>query len=71
MSNTRNPRSRSNRRRFLKSVVAGGSTAAIAAAAGLRPAVAEEKPAAPAPTAAPKGYHMTAHIEDYYKVARF
>jgi len=71
MSDKRNVRTRANRRRFLKHVAVGGSAAAIAAAAGIRPAIATETktPPAPVPKAAPKGYHVTAHIRDYYKVA--
>lgn len=71
MSDKRNARARANRRRFLKHVAVGGSAAALAAAAGIRPAIATETKTSsvPTPKAAPKGYHVTAHIQEYYKVA--
>jgi nitrous oxide reductase len=60
------------RRRFLKTAALAGGAASVAAAAG--GAVAESTPHAEsstqgeAPTA--KGYHVTPHIEAYYRLAR-
>lgn len=63
-------RMKETRREFLKglgvAVIGGGALAMVS-----RPGIADapqaaEKPAAPAP----KGYHVTAHILDYYEKAR-
>ena len=60
------------RRRFLKTAALAGGAASVAVAAG--GVVAESTPHAEpstqgeAPTA--KGYHVTPHIEAYYRLAR-
>lgn len=61
---------RVSRRGFLKgaamvSGAAAASTLASGASAGVTPAAEAQKPE-PA-----KGYHVTAHIRDYYEKARF
>jgi len=64
---------RHGRRRFLKSAALAGGAATVAVAAGgaavagtkEAPAVARE----PQPQGA-QGYHVTPHIEDYYRLAR-
>ncbi len=63
---------RSGRRRFLKTAALAGGAATVAAAAG--GAVAETlepttEGAAKAPEAK-QGYHVTPHIEAYYRLAR-
>lgn len=57
------------RREFLKGMLVTGGAAAIAAATGkVSAAVATAAPATPA--AAPKGYHLTGHIAEYYRTAQ-
>ncbi len=59
------------RREFLKRVAVAGGAAGVAAAGGA--AVAdigtEQAPETPAQPAA-KGYHVTPHIAEYYRLAR-
>ena len=60
------------RREFLKrAAVTGGTVTVAAAAAGV--AAAGEPAAAPAPRTVPesRGYRVTAHIDRYYRLARF
>lgn len=65
----------SGRRRFLKTAALAGGTAGVAAVTGvtvaetLQPAGEAAAPAAPAAPAA-RGYHVTPHIEAYYRLAR-
>jgi nitrous oxide reductase len=60
------------RRAFLKTAAVAGGGAAVAAAGGA--ALAEAPEAAPADVAAPatgkRGYHVTPHVETYYRLAR-
>jgi nitrous oxide reductase len=62
----------SGRRRFLKTAAMAGGAAGVAAVTGvsvaetLQPAGKAAAPAAPAA----KGYHVTPHIEAYYRLAR-
>ena len=59
------------RREFLKRAAVTGGTVTVAAAAGA--AAAGEPAAAPAPRTVPesRGYRVTAHIDRYYRLARF
>ena len=59
------------RREFLKRAAVTGGTVTVAAAAGV--AAAGEPAAAPAPQTVPesRGYRVTAHIDRYYRLARF
>ena len=59
------------RREFLKRAAVTGGTVTVAAAAGV--AAAGEPAAAPAARTVPesRGYRMTAHIDRYYRLARF
>ena len=60
------------RRRFLKTAALAGGAASVAVAAGS--SVAESTPVAESPAQgeapAAKGYHVTPHIEAYYRLAR-
>lgn len=63
---------RHGRRRFLKTAAVAGGAATVAAAGGAAVAGTDEAPAA---QAAPEpqgkqGYHVTPHIERYYRLAR-
>jgi nitrous oxide reductase len=62
----------SGRRRFLKTAALAGGAATVAAAAGGAVAERFEPAARQADTAAPatQGYHVTPHIETYYRLAR-
>lgn len=59
------------RREFLKRAAVTGGAVTVAAAAGA--AAAGEPAATPAPETVPesRGYRMTAHIDRYYRLARF
>ena len=61
------------RRAFLRSMAAAGGAAAAAAASGV--AVVEAAPAQEVPQREPparaRGYHVTPHIEAYYRLAEF
>lgn len=62
---------KSSRREFLKgaAVVGGAATLAVVAKGAVAKA---PSPAEPVATPeAPKGYHVTPHIEQYYEKARF
>lgn len=61
------------RRAFLRSMAAAGGAAAVAAASEVSvvqaaPADKISEPKAPAKT---RGYHVTPHIETYYRLAEF
>ncbi|HEX9811939.1 MAG TPA: formate dehydrogenase [Burkholderiales bacterium] len=60
------------RREFLKGALIGSGAAAVAIASGATLAAPEKKeiPAAPAKPES-QGYHVTAHVADYYKTAEF
>ena len=61
------------RRAFLRSMVAAGGAAAVAAASEssvAQPAPADSNPEPTAPAKA-RGYHVTPHIETYYRLADF
>jgi nitrous oxide reductase len=63
---------RDGRRRFLKTAALAGGAAGVAAAGGAAVAATDDGPAAVA-TPQPegkRGYHVTAHIEKYYRLAR-
>jgi nitrous oxide reductase len=60
------------RRRFLKTAALAGGAATVAAAGGAAVAETlspEAEAQAPAPTGK-QGYHVTPHIEAYYRLAR-
>ena len=61
------------RREFLKRAAVTGGGVTVAAAVGARIAGAAEPVSGPAVEAVPehRGYHMTDHIERYYRLARF
>ena len=63
---------RAGRRRFLKSAALASGAAAVAVVVGA--AVAESTSSGPtterSDTAGAKGYHVTPHIEAYYRLAR-
>lgn len=63
---------RGGRREFLKRVAVAGGAAGVAAAGGAAVADVgvEQAPEAPSKPAA-KGYHVTPHIAQYYRLARF
>jgi len=58
-----------NRRKFLLGATLGsaGAVAAVVAGGNVAEVLA---PSAPAKDAEPKGYHVTAHIEQYYETTR-
>jgi len=62
----------SGRRRFLKTAALAGGAAGVAAATGVTVAeTLQPVGKAPAPSRqAAKGYHVTPHIEAYYRLAR-
>ncbi len=58
-----------DRRRFLKELaVAGGTTALIAMTGRAAAAAPDDEPAAGEPEQ--KGYHVTPHVQTYYRKAR-
>ena len=61
------------RRAFLKSMAAAGGAAAVAAAGEVSVAQAAPAGTIPEPKAPAKarGYHVTPHIETYYRLAEF
>jgi len=60
-----------DRRAFLKGVLAGGGAAAVAMASAKGMAAPVEAPAKQdAPESPPQGYRETPHIRDYYKTTR-
>jgi nitrous oxide reductase len=67
-----NQNTENGRRRFLKTAALAGGAASVAVAAP--DAVAESLPGDESPTQAKapasKGYHVTPHIEAYYRLAR-
>lgn len=67
-----NTKQTTERRAFLKGVLASGGAAAVAMAStkGLA-APAEAPKAEPAAKTPSQGYHETPHIRDYYKTAGF
>jgi hypothetical protein len=61
--------SKTNRRKFLRDIVAAGGLAAVAGTAG---GVAAASVAAPTPQDKPsRGYRVTPHVAKYYDKARF
>jgi len=63
---------RHGRRRFLKTAALAGGAATVAAAGGAAVAGTDDTPEAKA-TPEPQGkqgYHVTPHIEHYYRLAR-
>jgi hypothetical protein len=63
--------SKVNRRQFLLAAGAGGATAATALIAGKNPEQAAATTAAVAPQKTEvKGYHVSEHIEKYYKTTQ-
>jgi len=59
------------RRGFLKGAVALGGTAAVVVAGGAGvPGGAAPDEVRATPDAAPRGYRATAHVEQYYRLAR-
>ena len=60
------------RRRFLKTAALAGGAATVAVAGGAAVADSQEPAAGPAGVepAGKKGYHVTPHIETYYRLAR-
>lgn len=62
----------SGRRRFLKNAALAGGAATVAVAAGAAVAGSSEVTPTTQPdiTADKKGYHVTPHIEAYYRLAR-
>lgn len=62
----------SGRRRFLKTAALAGGAATVAVAGGAAVAGTSEPTAetSAAPAAESKGYHVTPHIEAYYRLAR-
>jgi len=65
------PNRRKDRRAFLKNVLIGGGAAAVTLASGNVAATPEQKPNAVQAKPESQGYHVTPHIEQYYKVADF
>lgn len=63
---------RNGRRRFLKTAAVAGGAATVAAAGGAAIAdTGEQAPVQSKPEASKsKGYHVTPHIEEYYRLAR-
>ena len=60
------------RRAFLRSMAAAGGAAAVAAASEVSVVQAASTQESPEPLAAKaRGYHMTPHIETYYRLAEF
>ena len=62
---------RPKRRRFLQDMVALGSTTALLAVTGSAQATVETSVAETKPGAKSGGYHLTPHIDDYYRTLRF
>ena len=65
-------KTQSGRRRFLKTAALAGGAATVAAAGGAAVAGSTQSEPALARDEAPdsKGYHLTPHIEAYYRLAR-
>lgn len=61
---------RATRREFLKGVAAAGGAAALGAWSTGAVADTERTPAVQGASPEPKGYRVTQHIRDYYRVAR-
>ena len=61
------------RRAFLRSMAAAGGAAAVVAASEVSVVQAATANKVPEPAALPeaKGYHVTPHIETYYRLADF
>jgi hypothetical protein len=67
-----NTKQATDRRAFLKGVVASGGAAAVAMASTKGLAAPADAPTTEHATEAPaQGYHETPHIRDYYKTAGF
>jgi len=62
-------KTQNGRRTFLKSAALAGGAATVALGAKAVLAEGSEQPGE-APTVASKGYHVTPHIEEYYRLAR-
>jgi hypothetical protein len=60
-----------DRRKFLKGVVAAGGATTAAVIAGGTLAGTDSDSAPDKPVAAKQGYRETPHIRDYYRLARF
>lgn len=61
---------RATRREFLKSMAAAGGAAALGTWSAGAAADTAQTPAVQGASAEPKGYRVTQHIRDYYRVAR-
>lgn len=64
---------KSSRRAFLRQTVAAGGAATVAAATGVAVADIEPRPDGvpqPSASAQKKGYHVTPHIDAYYRSAK-
>jgi anaerobic selenocysteine-containing dehydrogenase len=61
---------RKSRREFLKGALITGGAMAVGLAAGEVVAAPKATPAGAATPPESKGYHVTEHIQDYYKTAR-
>ena len=61
---------RKSRREFLKSALITGGAMAVGLAAGEVVAAPKATPAKADTLPESKGYHVTEHIQDYYKTAR-
>jgi nitrous oxide reductase len=70
-TDTSNGSKKTARRHFLKTAAVAGGAATVAAAGKAALAGATPEPVMEqAPQAVKKGYHLTAHIETYYRLAR-
>ena len=59
-----------SRREFLKAaLVGGGGAALLVASRGVRATPKDKPPAAKPAAPASQGYHVTPHIQEYYKTA--
>jgi len=71
MKNRSNDTADRGRRKFLgKMAVAGAATTVAATSAGAMAAGAAEDARNPSASPDAQGYHLTQHIQDYYKAAR-
>lgn len=61
---------RATRRGFLKGMAAAGGAAALGVWSGSTAANTAQTPAAQEASPEPKGYRVTQHVRDYYRVAR-
>ena len=60
------------RRAFLRSMAAAGGAVAVAGGAAVAQTVSGDKASeAESPAAKARGYHLTPHIEAYYRLADF